>query len=1296
MKRILNLLVLLMAMTSSTFAAGNVSLSVSDMQFDWGGWGGSADATENSITFPNWATNYWAVNNLSTDEYTRIDIKFAQPVNYHRISVKAVYEGYTGADDDPNITSSEVTYGATSHSLEFASGKKLTKIIMMQGDWEGLNKVNGEDVSAKIYFESITIVGSGGSGGTDEPTTYEDVALSVADMQLPWDGTKDATEKSCTFGDVWSENYWTVGNLSTDVYTRIDMTFAQPVNYYKVRVKAVYSDNSETDTEITYGAESHSVKLDAGKKLVKLTMKQFDQKKLNGGATVKVYFNDIIIRTAESAAAVTPKTWTSSFKLGTNRANPLLDFHYIADPTAIEYNGRLYVYGTNDHQQYEAGTPSNTYEAINSLVVISTDDMVNWTYHGLIDTKSVAPWIMASWAPTIISKPQSDGSTLFSLYFSNSGTGSGVIQATSPLGPWTSPLGENLTGGFDPGAVIDDNGDGWLAYGTGESYIVKLGDDLHSIAAGPVKLNAPYYFEANELNYIGGKYVHTYNNDWSDHTPWTYGGEKPTGCSMNYFTTTTPLDKDSWVYGANYFKNTGENGMNYGNNHTHLHKYQGKWYLFYQSNDLEPSLGTNGGFRSLFVDEIEVDEENVIIKECTPTFTGVSAIKNFDPYTEQYAATCAATYGIVHEQADGNDHMVAKVGSPNMTADTPTEGIIEVRNVDFADGFGSLKMLVKGNGSVKMRLDDKDGTDIATVSSTGDNWQTKTANYDGTVSGVHTVFFVLTGSVLFDTWQATGSDVEDFESATQAVSNMKIGWNLGNTLDAIDNATKNSLNSETCWGQPKTKAELFPMFKDAGFNAIRVPVTWSNHIDSDGKVDAAWMARVKEVVDYVINAGQYCILNVHHDTGTDAWLVADMDNYNTNKDKFEYLWQQIATEFRGYDEHLLFEGYNEMLDANNSWSYASSNNSGSYDATAATSAYNAINNYAQSFVSTVRATGGNNAVRNLIVNTYAACCGMGTWNAHLQDPLTQMALPTDNVAGHIIFEVHSYPSLKSGLSSAKSSIDQMMTAVETNLASKGAPVIFGEWGVPDDEKENDYTNKNADMLAFAQYFVEQAKEKGFGTFYWMGLSDGSHRSVPEFNQEDLVKAIVKGYYGEAPTVTVSAAGYATFGYPESLDLTGIDAYTATVSGDGDKVVLNSIMGKKIPANTGIILKGAGEITIPLTFEDTDEVGDNDLLVSDGTVTGDGNTIYVLGQNDGKVGFGKLKSGDVLAACKAYLKITSTSASRTFIVLGEDVTGIDEVRSKTDDGRGVYFDLQGRRVTQPQKGIYIVNGKKVVI
>ena len=384
---------------------------------------------------------------------------------------------------------------------------------------------------------------------------------------------------------------------------------------------------------------------------------------------------------------------------------------------------------------------------------------------------------------------------------------------------------------------------------------------------------------------------------------------------------------------------------------------------------------------------------------------------------------------------------------------------------------------------------------------------------------------------------------QSFETATEAVANMRLGWNLGNTLESnsgdVNNmwieqwTSRKPSDYETAWKQPVTKPELFALFKEAGFNAIRVPVTWYPHMEAKfstfpwnpetdpigTQIQTAWMQRVHEVVDYVINQGMYCIINVHHDTGASNthWFIADETSYAQEHERFEAVWTQIANEFKDYDEHLLFEGYNEMLDANNSWSYASSENAGKYNSTAASAAYNAINSYAQSFVNAVRATGGNNAQRNLIVNTYAACAGMGTWNGHLQDPLTQMQLPTDAAAGHLIFEVHSYPSLNDGLSSAKSSIDQMMTAVETNLASKGAPVIFGEWGVPDEERENDYTNKNADMLAFAQYFVEQAKAKGFGTFYWMGLSDGASRSVPKFNQADLKDAIYKGYYGDTPS-----------------------------------------------------------------------------------------------------------------------------------------------------------------------------------
>lgn len=120
---------------------------------------------------------------------------------------------------------------------------------------------------------------------------------------------------------------------------------------------------------------------------------------------------------------------------------------------------------------------------------------------------------------------------------------------------------------------------------------------------------------------------------------------------------------------------------------------------------------------------------------------------------------------------------------------------------------------------------------------------------------------------------------DDFETATDAVKHMGLGWNLGNTLDANNQKDhdptqasywgQQDIASESCWGQFTTKAELFAMMKDAGFGAIRVPITWYNHMDMDGNVDEAWMNRVCEVVDAVISQGLYCIINVHHDTGAD-------------------------------------------------------------------------------------------------------------------------------------------------------------------------------------------------------------------------------------------------------------------------------------------------------------------------------------------------------------------------------------------------------------------------------------------
>ena len=402
-------------------------------------------------------------------------------------------------------------------------------------------------------------------------------------------------------------------------------------------------------------------------------------------------------------------------------------------------------------------------------------------------------------------------------------------------------------------------------------------------------------------------------------------------------------------------------------------------------------------------------------------------------------------------------------------------------------------------------------------------------------------FFLL---FLFFPLVSLSQENADFEDAFAAVRNMRVGWNLGNTLDCNSGDTLNMwiehwtsrqpADYEKAWGQPVTTRDLIHMFKEAGFGAIRVPVTWYPHMeakfsftgndsywypskdDIGFSVNAKWMARVKEIVDYVIDEGMYCILNVHHDTGAanTAWINASEASYEKSHERFERLWSGIAGTFRNYDEHLLFESFNEMLDDYDSWCFASFATSNKYDGKVASSAYKAINSYAQSFVNAVRRTGGNNAHRNLIINTYGACSGSGNWSNHLQDPLKEMQLPDDTAEGqHIIFEVHSYPNI-SNLSSAKNEVKDMLKGLQTHLISKGAPVIIGEWGTSETDSGNDYKNNRTNMTAFAKDFVQQAKSYDVATFYWMGLSDAADRTALRWTQPEIKDAIITGYYGE--------------------------------------------------------------------------------------------------------------------------------------------------------------------------------------
>lgn len=446
-------------------------------------------------------------------------------------------------------------------------------------------------------------------------------------------------------------------------------------------------------------------------------------------------------------------------KLFSQNANPLLDFQFCADPTAVEYEGRLYVYATNDHQQYgaEGKEGRNTYQHIKSLVMMSTEDMVNWTYHGIIDVKKIAPWILNSWAPSVTSRKEKDGKTHFYLYFSNNGVGTGVLTATSPVGPWTSPLNHSLVDSstpglsncpnpFDPGIVIDNKGTGWLTFGGGGSMrIAKLGNDLISIDS-IATIPAPFSFEASELNFINNTWVYTYNTDWNKRDAWSNPAPKPSICCMSYMTSQTPLDSGSWVYQKDYFKNPGLQGFDYSNNHTHLHKYKGKWYLFYHTLSLQHSFNTDGGFRNVCVDEANVNESVPSIQKCLATSAGPTQIKKVNPFLRQQAETVFATQGIAFKNKDGKGNM--------SVCSVDKQAVIKVKGVNFTQTPKKLLTSTKGEGTIEVRLDSPDGKLLATVSSDSSQWKSLESKLTNEAAGGHDLYFIFNATGLsMDYWQ---------------------------------------------------------------------------------------------------------------------------------------------------------------------------------------------------------------------------------------------------------------------------------------------------------------------------------------------------------------------------------------------------------------------------------------------------------------------------------------------------------------------------------------------------------------
>ena len=346
---------------------------------------------------------------------------------------------------------------------------------------------------------------------------------------------------------------------------------------------------------------------------------------------------------------------------------------------------------------------------------------------------------------------------------------------------------------------------------------------------------------------------------------------------------------------------------------------------------------------------------------------------------------------------------------------------------------------------------------------------------------------------------------EDFNdiSAEELAADIRVGWNLGNTLDATNLNWLSRSDAvprfETAWGNPFTTGETIDAVKNAGFNAIRIPVSWAKCADSNYNIRTDWMDRVKQIVDFAVSNDMYIILNTHHDEDIFKFLNRNLEE---SKKALKKIWEQIAEAFKDYNEKLIFEDLNEprTIGSPSEW------NGGTAEER------NNLNILHQIFVDTIRASGGNNEKRILMVSTYAASSTAAAMNG--------LSIPNDptNTKNKIIVSIHAYEPYNfalnenspvntwdSGNPADTSPIIERIDRAYDLFVSKGLPVIMGEFGAMD-------KNNEEARAQWAQYYVNYAMGKGIKCFWW---DDGGNfrllnRTVKNFYYHLIVEALMRG------------------------------------------------------------------------------------------------------------------------------------------------------------------------------------------
>ena len=456
-----------------------------------------------------------------------------------------------------------------------------------------------------------------------------------------------------------------------------------------------------------------------------------------------------------------PVTLQKSYKkAGEN--NPLYTQRFGADPGVMEYNGRLYVYMTDDLLEYDAGgkVKENSYSQIRTINCISSADLVNWTDHGKIRVAGAygaAKWAVNSWAPCAAHKTI-NGQEKFFLYFCNGGNGIGVLTADSPTGPWRDERGSllvtrsvpncaDVTWLFDPAVMVDEDGTGYLAFGggipdgmqaaPGTARIVRLADDMIHLDGDPVRLDVPWLFEDSGINRIGNKYYYTYCSNFM-----TKGNDmKITDGAIQYMVADDPLGP--YTYMDELFPNEGHFFGMYGNNHHSIASLNGEWYLFYHNRPVEKAMGITGNYRSPQADRI-IFGENGLPQQVRGTMKGLSQLKPFDPFRTVPAATMSHEAGITVDGSDGKSWIIGEAGS-----------WVRISGVDFGTGATALKVLAMPPTDCTLYavLDDPEGPAVSQLRITiPDDGEPASFSAPIRAEGVHDLYLISDGTVKLYSW----------------------------------------------------------------------------------------------------------------------------------------------------------------------------------------------------------------------------------------------------------------------------------------------------------------------------------------------------------------------------------------------------------------------------------------------------------------------------------------------------------------------------------------------------------------